>query len=55
MCIKVVHFKCVYFGPLVSENSVFRTTYIHNQTVGHAKMCQRKRYCFLNLKMTLIP
>ena len=33
MCVKIFHFKCVYFGHPVPENSVFRTTYIHKQTV----------------------
>ena len=32
MCVKIFHFKSVYFEQPVSENSVFRTTYIHKQT-----------------------
>ena len=33
MCAKIFHFKCVYFSQPVSENSVFRTTFIHKCTV----------------------
>ena len=30
---KTFNFKCVYFEQPVSENSVFRITYINKQTV----------------------
>ena len=29
-CVKISHFKCVYFGQPVCENSIFRTTHVHN-------------------------
>ena len=34
MCVKIFHFKCAYFGQPMSENSICRTTYIHEQTVN---------------------
>ena len=33
MWVTIFHFKFAYFGQQVSENSVFRTTYIHEHTV----------------------
>ena len=33
MCVKNFHFKRFYFRQPLSENPVFRTTYIHKQTV----------------------
>ena len=29
-CVKISHFKCVYFGQPVCENSIFQTTHVHN-------------------------
>ena len=33
MDVKIFHFKCVYFEQPLTENSVFRTTYIPKETV----------------------
>ena len=33
MCVQIFDVKCAFFEQPVSENPVFRTTYIHKQTV----------------------
>ena len=33
MCVKIFYFKSVHFGQPVSENSVFRTTYINKHDI----------------------
>ena len=47
---KFFYFKCVYFGQPVSQNSIFRATYVRNCTVKTIVSYSASHYVGVNFE-----